>query len=281
MRKLFVIAAFLGLIIGLFGMYYFGYAHGALGVTGKAGVSIDQTKSIPAKEISKIALESNLSSVHFYPSKSNQLTVHLKGTAADKNIVFSVNKSGDTANIEVGIKQKHFSLSFSNFMMDHLQTYVEVPNKIYREIRGHSQAGSIHIEQLAANHFDLDSSAGSITAEDLKGDVTAHSSAGSLNLTNTVGRLNLTDSAGSIEIHLKDITHDITAHSSAGSVRLFTDNQPKALQLNLHTSAGSANVNLPNVSYSTKDHNRVVGSIGTGGPMLQLESSAGSVSINQ
>lgn len=89
-----------------------------------------------------------------------------------------------------------------------------------------------------------------------------------------------TDSASSINIQLKNITHDITAHSSAGSVRIVTGNPPKALQLSLQTSAGSANVNLPNVSYSTKENDRVIGSIGTGGRMLQLESSAGSVSIN-
>lgn len=89
-----------------------------------------------------------------------------------------------------------------------------------------------------------------------------------------------TDSGGSINIELKDISHDISAHSSAGSVRIVTGNPPKALQLNLQTSVGSANVNLPNVSYSTKEHDRVIGSIGTGVRMLQLESSAGSVSIN-
>lgn len=72
-------------------------------------------------------------------------------------------------------------------MFDKLQADVEVPQKVYREVSGHSQAGSIHIEQISASHFELDSSAGSITAKDLKGDVTAHSSAGSLKLTNTDG----------------------------------------------------------------------------------------------
>lgn len=274
MKKISVGAAFLGLVIGIIGVFYFGFIHPA------SSIRVNETKTIQVKDINKISLESRLSSVHFYPSKTDVLIVHLKGKTSRKDLVFSVSKNGDTAMIDIGPKNDyriHFSLF--EFMYNSLQVDVEVPQKMYSELTGRSSAGSIDIQQISASHFDLDSSAGSIKGEDLKGDVTADSSAGSINLVNTDGELFLNSSAGSVNVQLKAVTHDITAHSSAGSVRIEIKQQPTALQLNLQTSAGSANVNLPNVSYSTKEHNRVIGSIGSGGPKLQLESSAGSVTI--
>lgn len=276
MKKLSIVAALLGLVIGIIGVFYYGFVHPASSVT------VNETKTMQVKDINKISLESRSSSVHFYPSTSDVLTVHLHGKTSRKDLVFSVSKNGDTAIIEIGPKNDHiFHLSLFEFLNNNLQADVEVPQKMYSELTGHSQAGSIEIQQISAAHFDLDSSAGSIKGEDLKGDVTARSSAGSIKLTNIEGKLDLNSSAGSVEVQLKAITNDITAHSSAGSVRIVTEQQPDSLQLNLQTSAGSANVNLANVSYRTKEHDLVIGFIGLGGPKLQLESSAGSVSINK
>jgi DUF4097 and DUF4098 domain-containing protein YvlB len=209
------------------------------------------------------------------------ITVHLHGGTSKKDLVFSVSSSGETAIINIGPKNDtFFHFSPFEFMANHLQVDVEVPQKMYSVLKGHSKAGSITVEQISANHFDLDSSAGSIKANDLKGNVTAHSSAGSMKFTNIVGKLDLTDSAGSIDVQLKAITHDIYASSSAGSVRIVTEQQPVSLQMNLQTSAGHVDVNLANVSYNTKDRDRVIAAIGSGGPQLKLQSSAGSVAIN-
>ncbi|WP_312472043.1 DUF4097 family beta strand repeat-containing protein [Neobacillus sp.] len=277
MKKYSIVAAILGLVIGVIGVVAYGYTH-----DNYSTVTIDETKTINAKDINKIVLESSLASVHFSPTKSDDITVHLHGGTSKKDLVFSVNTSGDTAKIEIRKKNDHlFQFSPFGFMTNELQADVEVPQKMYSELKGHSQAGSITVEQISANHFDLDSSAGSIKANDLKGDVTAHSSAGSMKLTNIEGKLDLTDSAGSIDVQLKAISHDIYASSSAGSVRIVTEHQPESLQMNLQTSAGHVDVNLSNVSYNTKDRDRVIASIGSGGPKLKLQSSAGSVSVNK
>lgn len=277
MKKYSIVAAIFGLVIGVIGVVVYGLTHDNFST-----VTIDETKTINAKDINKIELESRLSSVHFYPTKSDVITVHLYGGTSEKNIVLSVSTSGETAKIDIGPKNDSlFHFSPFGFMTKQLQADVEVPQKMYSELKGHSQAGSITIEQISANHFDLHSSAGSIKANDLKGDVTAHSSAGSMKLINIEGKLDLTDSAGSIDVQLKAITHDIFANSSAGSVRIVTEQQPESLQLNLRTSAGRVDVNLANVSYKTKESERVIASIGSGGPQLKLQSSAGSISINK
>lgn len=273
-KKLSIRVAILGLVIGVIGVFYFGFVNPAPSDT------VNETKTIQVTDINKISLESRSSSVHFYPSTSDVLTVHLYGHSSRKDQVLSVSKSGDTAMINIGHKKDYmFNISFFDF--NGLQVDVEVPQKMYSEITGHSSAGPIEIQQISAGRFDLDSSAGSIKAEDLKGDVTAHSSAGSINLTNIEGKLNLDSSAGSVNVRLKAITHDITAHSSAGSVQIVTEQQPESLQLNARSSAGSVKTNLANVLYSTNERDRVNGSIGSGGPKLQLDSSAGSVSINK
>lgn len=277
MKKYSIVAAILGLVFGVIGVVAYGYTHDNFST-----VTLDETKTINAKDINKIDFESRLASVHLYPTKSDVITVHLHGGTSKKNIVLSVSTSGETATIDIGPKNDSlFQFSPFEFMTKQLQADVEVPQKMYSELKAHSQAGSITIEQISADHFDLDSSAGSIKANDLKGDVTAHSSAGSIKLTNIEGKLDLTDSAGSIDVQLKAITHDIFASSSAGSVRIVTEQQPESLQMNLGTSAGHVDVNLANVAYNTKDRDRVIASIGSGGPQLKLQSSAGSVTINK
>lgn len=276
MKKQLAAAAFAGLVIGLIGVFYFGY------VKSDPAFAVNNTKSIQANGINKISLESRSSSVHFYPSSNNELTVHLKGNSSRKDMVFSLTKSDDTAVIDIGPKEdQRIHLSLFSFLNNNLEADVEVPQKMYSEITGHSKAGSIEIEQLSAGRFDLDSSAGSINGDDLTGDVSAHSSAGSIKLNNMNGKLDLTSSAGSVEVQLKAITHDITARSSAGSVKIVTAQQPDSLKLSLQTSAGSVNLNLANVTYSTKENDRAIGSIGSGGPTLQLQSSAGSVTIQK
>ncbi|WP_416829278.1 DUF4097 family beta strand repeat-containing protein [Ectobacillus polymachus] len=275
MKKLSIRIAILGLVIGVIGVFCFGFVNPAPSVT------VDETKTIQVTDINKISLESRSSSVHFYPSTSDVLTVHLYGQSSRKDQVLSVSKSGDTAMINIGHKKDYMFFTFFGFVNKGLQVDVEVPQKMYSEITGRSSAGHIEIQQISAGRFDLDSSAGSIKADDLKGDVTAHSSAGSINLTNIEGKMDLDSSAGSVNVRLKAITHDITAHSSAGSIQIVTEQQPESLQLNARSSAGSVKSNLANILYSTNERDRVNGSIGSGGPKLQLDSSAGSVSINK
>jgi DUF4097 and DUF4098 domain-containing protein YvlB len=277
MKKLAVIAAAFGLVFGVTGVVGYATVHGSYST-----YTIDKTKTIKSDDISNIQFDSSLSGVHIYPTKSDKITVHIHGGTARKNIVFTVDANGNTANIEIRDKtERLFNFFPFEFITNNLKVKLEVPQKVYNHFQAHSKAGSITMEQMAANHFDLHSSAGSINVENSKGDLTAHASAGSMKMINMDGTLNLTDSAGSIDVQLKSITHDITAESSAGSVRIVTQQEPKALQMNLHTSAGHVDLNLPGAAFTTKEHDNVIGTIGSGGPMVQLGSSAGSVSIKK
>jgi hypothetical protein len=62
---------------------------------------------------------------------------------------------------------------------------------------------------------------------------------------------------------------------------VITNEKPSSLRFELRTSAGHASVDLPNASFQYNGHDYAIGSIGSGGPLVQLQSSAGSVSIGQ
>lgn len=277
MKKILMFAAIFGLIFGVAGVLGYGMLHGSY-----SNETIDQTKTITAKGIDRININSHLSGVHISQTASDNITVRLHGGTPKKDIVFTAKANGDTATIE--IRHQHdrmFNFFPFEFMGNRLKVELEVPKKIYKQLKVHSKAGGITVEDVSANQFDLHSSAGGILVQDLKGNVTAHSSAGSIMVNNIDGKLDLSDSAGSIDVNLKSIKHGIKAKSSAGSVRIEIQQEPKNLQFNLHTSAGSADVNLSNISFSINERDNIVGSIGSGGPTVQLQSSAGSVSINE
>jgi DUF4097 and DUF4098 domain-containing protein YvlB len=272
-KKLAIIVALFGLVFGVTGVATYASIHGGL-----ATYKIDETKTINVKDINSIKFDARLAGVHIYPTDSDKITAHLHGGTNRKDVELTAKANGNTAVIEVRPK-KEYMITFFSF--NDLKIDLEIPKKTYHQFQAHSSAGSITMEQVAADHFDLHSSAGSITVENSRGDLTAHSSAGSIKLINMDGKLDLTDSAGSIDIKVKSILHDIRAKSSAGSVRIVTEQEPKNLQMDLHTSAGNVDVGLPGASFSIKEHQNAIGSIGSGGPMVQLNSSAGSVSIQK
>ena len=95
------------------------------------------------------------------------------------------------------------------------------------------------------------------------------------------GNIDAESSAGSINLKLPHNTHNISARSSAGRVVITTAQVPTALQFTIHTSAGSIDFRLPNANFTVNKPSDVEGSIGHGGPLLDLQASAGSVDVSQ
>lgn len=163
-------------------------------------------------------------------------------------------------------------------------------------LRAHTSGGSIRIEQIKGNArvdtsgggitgesldgmLDARTSGGSIDLRDVKGDLLAHTSGGSIQIEDAGGHVDADTSGGSVEVRF---THGNSRggeiESSGGGVRVALDRAAN-LNLDASTSAGSVVTDLPITVSGTLGRLHVVGTVGSGGPLLKIHSSAGSVRI--
>ena len=175
-----------------------------------------------------------------------------------------------------------------------------------------TSGGSLKLSGVSANHHELKTSGGSITAEDMAGNLEARTSGGSITVSDFIGELDAKTSGGSIKI--SDIKGDIDVSTSGGGIRINdaegavyattsggsinADISRLEDQLVLKTSGGSVHATIPsglgldldlrgnrvntslnNFSGESKS-DRVNGTVNGGGIMVQLATSGGSVNLD-
>lgn len=147
----------------------------------------------------------------------------------------------------VTIKAKKKSKLTQNFSVS-----IELPNKLYEQIQVHADVGNIDIAGANAASYALKTSVGNMTVDVLQGVIHAESQVGNVNL------------------QVAEITSDITAKTDVGNIVVETVEAPEALQTDCKTNVGTTTINLPNTQN---------GDIGTGGPVVKLETDVGDVSL--
>lgn len=156
-----------------------------------------------------------------------------------------------------------------------------------------TSGGSVNVSDVAGE-VDLRTSGGSINIENASGTIEGRTSGGSVSANNISGSADLRTSGGSIR--LENISARISARTSGGSIRgefVTFEND-----IDLQTSGGNIEINLPNVSDFNLDlrgqrvntelrnftgefeRDHIEGRIGRGGPMLSARTSGGSVNLH-
>lgn len=175
-----------------------------------------------------------------------------------------------------------------------------------------TSGGSLKISGVNANHHELKTSGGSITAQDMTGDLEARTSGGSITVNDFVGELDAKTSGGSIK--LNDIKGDMNVSTSGGGIKINdaegsvyattsggsinADISKLDDQLVLKTSGGSVHATIPSglgldldlrgnrVSTSLNNFSgesksdRVKGTVNGGGILVQLSTSGGGVHLD-
>jgi len=163
-------------------------------------------------------------------------------------------------------------------------------------LRAHTSGGSIHLEEVNGNarvdtsggdiragslggSLEAQTSGGSIDLRGVKGDLLAHTSGGSIRVEDAGGRVNADTSGGSVDVSFaRGNSHGGEVESSGGGVRVRLD--PSAnLNLDASSSAGPVINGLPIRVSGTLSRSHLVGDIGSGGALLRVHSSGGSVHL--
>ena len=143
-----------------------------------------------------------------------------------------------------------------------------------------SSGGSLKIGRVNGS-IDASTSGGSISIERSQGSVVAKTAGGSINIDEVYGNINAKTSGGSISATiLEQPSGDCSLKTSGGSIRVTV---AKGLQVNLDakTSGGRVRTDFPVTLNGDLKKNELVTELNGGGPLLQLRTAAGNISIEE
>jgi DUF4097 and DUF4098 domain-containing protein YvlB len=164
-------------------------------------------------------------------------------------------------------------------------------------LRAHTSGGSIDLEgikgtarvdtsggDIRASQLDrsleAETSGGSIELRDIRGDLTAHTSGGSIRIEGAGGRVEAHTSGGSVEVRFAPgDARGGDLDTSGGGVTVAIDRSVN-INLDADASGGTVVTELPVTQSGTLSRSHIVGTVGSGGALLHVHSSAGSIHID-
>lgn len=138
--------------------------------------------------------------------------------------------------------------------------------------------GSIHVDRLEGR-LDGQTSNGAIELMQVNGDTTLHTSNGHIRAERLSGAADASTSNGGIDLELAGkLANDVRAHTSNGPITLRLE-EPVNARVIATTSNSSIRTDFEVHMSGEISKHRLAGSIGNGGPMLDLSTSNGSIRI--
>ncbi len=150
------------------------------------------------------------------------------------------------------------------------------------DIRGNLSAntsgGSINLREVDGDAV-IATSGGSIRVASLDGSLQAHTSGGPIRITGVTGRVEASTSGGSVEaVFARGDSRGGDLETSGGSINVRLDPSVN-LNIDASTSGGSVSSDLPLRVVGKISKSNLRGTLGSGGEMLRLHTSGGSIHI--
>lgn len=208
--------------------------------------AVSYEKVVLGEGVTGVHVSTNAGNIEMIPYDGDKIRVQLTnkaGAKLSKGYKLSVKEKSN----QVIIKAKKRSKFSQRFIVT-----IQLPNKQYEAIHAQAGVANIDIGSLKASTLSLKTEVGNITTTEVEGKIQAKTE------------------VGNILLQFETITKDIVAKSEVGSVVVNVAQAPTMLRTNCRTSIGTTTINLPNV---------VDGAVGTGGPLVDLASEVGDVSL--
>ncbi|MFZ0499802.1 MAG: DUF4097 family beta strand repeat-containing protein [Steroidobacteraceae bacterium] len=272
--------------------------------------SFDQRLNAPAG--GRLTFDADVGSVAVTGGDVSQVVVHadLEGSESFLNRIH-ISAEQTSSGVTILVHMDHDSwLDLLVMGSNRVQFTVEVPRtypvdlrtsgggldvrNLHAWVRGKTSGGGIHVQDVVGTvnmhtsgggvsaerlngAASLSSSGGSIDASDSTGDLDLNTSGGGISIRSDDGKINAHTSGGSIQAQLR--TNDgITLDTSGGSITLMLPQTTHA-SIDAETSGGDVTSHLPVTTSGTVSGSHLQGTIGSGGPLIFLHTSGGSIHI--
>jgi len=220
-------------------------------------------------------IDSDSGKIEIVSHRENSLEVEIVtgGRDADE-FEFSFEHEGSDVTIK-GKKKSSWSSNWLNFGST-IKYLVKVPSSYNLDLK--TGGGSIEVSDLTGE-LKAKTSGGSISLGQIDGDVDVATSGGSIRVEEVAGSIQARTSGGSIRVEVSaPITQDSKLTTSGGSITAYLI-ESAAFDLDARTSGGRVKTDF-DVKGRIK-RTSIKGEVNGGGPLLELATSGGSVSIKE
>jgi DUF4097 and DUF4098 domain-containing protein YvlB len=137
--------------------------------------------------------------------------------------------------------------------------------------------GAMRVANLGGN-LDGTTSNGSVEVDSVKGNCTLRTSNGRVRAQSVQGTLDASTSNGSVDAELGEVRNGVRVATSNGGITLRLPGTINA-RLMARTSNASISSDFDVTTHGTKDRHHLEGTIGSGGPVLDLSTSNGGIKV--
>ncbi|MFD0872410.1 DUF4097 domain-containing protein [Paenibacillus residui] len=251
------------------------------GLSWFASKNVFQEQSVDADKIERININTSSADVQMVSGDAEQIVIKLEGKANQsyrKKTALRVKEAGDTLNVEVNLPN---GISFG-FAPNDVNLKVELPEKIYKELKLESSSGDLSLDSVNAVYMQLRSSSGDIQVSRFSADlIEFRASSGDISILDGSAELQGETSSGEISIELGELGQDMNLETSSGDIDIRLSDWPSGLDLDFRSGSGDGRVGLEGFEYETDKSNRIVGKIGEGKIKMKVRTSSGDFSLTR
>ncbi|NGQ94338.1 DUF4097 domain-containing protein [Brevibacillus sp. SYP-B805] len=274
------VLAFLFFLIGVSGLLYLSIKNKALPIQKTA---VHEQKSVSGKDVSSVAIDTATADVRLTRSADDTIQIGLTGDSyiqAASGGLLEVRENGDALEIKVAEEERFFDFGPGQ----DLNLQVALPEKIFDRLRITTQTGDVESSQpLQEKRFKLDTATGDIEINGFTGEeMQVSTSTGDMRLLHIDGGVEINTATGSVEeLSLVRLAGNVGVETSTGDVVIRLETPPAAASLDVETNAGDLSVTLDHLNIAHQSERQLKASIGSGGPLINVRSSTGDISISQ
>ncbi|MCM3702874.1 DUF4097 family beta strand repeat-containing protein [Paenibacillus macerans] len=243
---------------------------------------ISLSENLAAKGIRNIVIDTAASDVKLNTSAASEIEARLTGKVRsgikDNELTPLLNKEGDTLYIQTERERKDgksfradlaltvtipAAQPFGKLSISTVNGDVEASNlEVKQAIKLETTNGEITLNRAEAAKIELSSVNGSIEASALKGEIAVSSVNGDLDL----------------GLQTDDLAGDITAESIHGDIDIaLKEHQP--LSLEFTTATGEAEVDIPDMDFSSQTDQGLAGKVGSGKYSVKATTTTGDFTL--
>ncbi|GED71051.1 hypothetical protein BRE01_47530 [Brevibacillus reuszeri] len=216
------------------------------------------------------------------PSSLPTASVRLVGEASDQQMerMQFASKVLPDGTLKVDVNEKlHVNLFFP--VSGRLQLELYLPEKDYEKLALNTATGDIKASKLSVKKTNIVSSTGDVELDGLSGEsLDIQTDTGDMKLSGIRSAVQIQTTTGEIDsLLLPELVHNVSIESETGDIRIKVDQEPAAANLDLSTETGSIKTSWKTLSYELKSEKKVTGSIGTGGPTVNVRTTTGDIRI--
>lgn len=241
---------------------------------------IDIEKTISNNGINKINVKSVSSDIKIIPIKTNDIKVHLYGSASSEKSSpkLEIDTEQDSLNIKINHNNSKIQLFNANFYDLKLDVYI--PEKYSDSLKLSTVSGKIQVNNMNFDKFESDSVSGGLNLSKVSfNEMKFTTTSGDANLKDIHGSVNYHSVSGRLDAVISKYDSNITISTISGNSSVVFPNNAE-FELNFKTTSGDFHCDFP-VTLQNNSKRNISGKVGSGKSMISFSSVSGSLTVNK